>query len=461
MKRHLDIAVVTVGALLVAALGTVAPQARAQQPAAPALIPKPLVPARPIWPARPESLDARSGGVAPAGNSAAAGAPPAPEPLPVAAPPPDPPAPQWGDYSKPFQPPFTPPTMQYTLAAPPRGIVQPSSGLDYPAIVTDPDSVLPMDIARTQGINLFRPDGIAPAGVIGDHTLQAGQVLVSYRYQGSFFDHNYVGSHQVSDASVQTAYAYVGSHLSRNRHMALLEYAPTDDFTFLAELPFYDNSIAYTQAGAPSYGSSYTNIGDVKLSGLYVLFRRPGHQLHAMFGVSAPVGIEFDQSNPVSPTLPNLPYDLRVTSGTWDLLPGLTYRGQSRDWTWGAQATGVVRTGINAFGYRLGSQADLTAWLARRLGERWSVSGRLDALHWGNVYRADPSLNVALASQNDPGAQGGERLSGLGGVNYYLPDGRLPGQRLSVEAGLPIYQRLSGPQLGLDWIINASWNLLY
>jgi len=183
--------------------------------------------------------------------------------------------------------------------------------------------------------------------------------------------------------------------------------------------------------------------------------------LHMNFGVSVPTGFLDYATVMPSPTVPNIPYALRTSSGTYDLLPGLTYRGQNEHWTWGAQTSGVIRTGLNRYDYRLGSQADLTAWVNRRLGRYWAVSGRLDAMFWGNIYRQDLRTNPALAPTNDPGDQGGERLNALIGTNFYLPDGRFPGQRISVEAGLPLYQRLSGPQLGLDWIMNANWNILF
>ena len=178
------------------------------------------------------------------------------------------------------------------------------------------------------------------------------------------------------------------------------------------------------------------------------------------FGLSVPTGFLDSLTDQPSPTIPNLPYVIRTSSGTYDLLPGLTYRGQSELWTWGAQATGVIHTGLNRAGYEVGDQVDLTAWLARRWIDRLGTSARLDAQGWGNVRRADPRLDPTLAPTNRSDLQGGARLNLLFGLNYYLPATLIPGQIFSIEAGAPIFQSLEGPQLGLDWTLFAAWNLM-
>ena len=43
------------------------------------------------------------------------------------------------------------------------------------------------------------------------------------------------------------------------------------------------------------------------------------------------------------------------------------------------------------------------------------------------------------------------------GLNFIVPRGPLMGNRLSVEGGLPVYQRLEGPQLKTDFISTVSW----
>ena len=90
-----------------------------------------------------------------------------------------------------------------------------------------------------------------------------------------------------------------------------------------------------------------------------------------------------------------------------------------------------------------------------------ATSIRFDGRAWGNVRGADARLNPMLSPTTNPGLQGGTRTDLLFGINYYLPDGRFPGQRFSVESGFPIYQNLHGPQLKARWILNLGYNFLW
>ena len=443
------------GILTVLYLSLVAvPAACAQTGTAPARLPRnTMIEARPAaagsdvrisgFYAAPESIST------PPADSSASARPPA-----------EPALPQWGDYSQPQAVPIVLPSVAYDLAGPPRGFLQSNFGNFYRQIIGDPNSLPAIDASLTRGIDLARPDGLAPVGVHGDHTLRAGQVLFSVRYDQQSFDDNFVSSHRVGTASVLADFPFAPRRLFQNRETALLEYGATDDLTFLLTLPFEHSRLDYLDVGGGSSSTSFGNPGDVKITGLYVLTRAPGAQLHLNFGLNIPTGfLDYLNVQP-SPTFPNLPYVIRTSSGTYDLLPGLTYRGQNEFWSWGAQATGDIHLGLNRTGYEVGDQVDLTAWLSRRWTERWAASARIDGQGWGNVRQADPRLNASLSPTNRSDMQGGARLNLLFGVNYFLPAERIPGQFFSIEVGAPVFQSLEGPQLGLDWMLIAGWNLL-
>jgi hypothetical protein len=116
---------------------------------------------------------------------------------------------------------------------------------------------------------------------------------------------------------------------------------------------------------------------------------------------------------------------------------------------------------LNTLNYELGDSADATGWLSRRFGRFIGVSGRLDGQYQANIVRGDPRLPQNQAPTNDPNHYGYERLNALIGINFYLPDGRIPGQRLSIEAGVPLFQSVEGPQLGEDWLLNAGWSMIF
>lgn len=63
------------------------------------------------------------------------------------------------------------------------------------------------------------------------------------------------------------------------------------------------------------------------------------HCLHFNAGLSLPTGsIDKQDATPMGPNS-KLPYPVQLGSGTYDLLPGLTYNGQDRDLSWGAQSS--------------------------------------------------------------------------------------------------------------------------
>ena len=65
--------------------------------------------------------------------------------------------------------------------------------------------------------------------------------------------------------------------------------------------------------------------------------------------------------------------------------------------------------------------------------------------------------HVSLVPTADPKLQGGRRLDILAGINLFLPGGGFGANRLALEAGLPVYEHLDGPQMSADWSLTANW----
>ena len=145
---------------------------------------------------------------------------------------------------------------------------------------------------------------------------------------------------------------------------------------------------------------------------------------------------------------------MQIGSGTWDLLAGATYSGYAASWSWGGQASGVIRLqDENDNGYALGDIGQVTGWLARQLHAQLSVSARLAYIHWGNVDGADPSLNPKMVPTADPDLRGGERMDIGLGMNWL----HASGHRLAIEWLEPVWQDLSGPQLKSDGMLQVGW----
>lgn len=381
-----------------------------------------------------------------------------------AAPPPDPESPDWGHYLDPAVTPMVPQAREYSLIGPPRGIIQDSSQQEYRVVIADPNALLPLDSSFDQNVNIFRPDGIAPIGVFGDHTLPTGTMFISYRYLQSTYDQIFDGSHK---SSVPAAFPFAPSKMVQNSQVAQLEYGVTQDFTVMAFLPFQHNKLT-SDSATGDYAATFTNPGDIRVTGMYVVRRGDRSQSHVNLGLSIPVGFleqqtVFGTTPGPSPTLPNLPYQIRTSSGTYDLTLGYTYRKQTDFWTFGGQANAVIPMGKNTLDYELGTQFQTTAWVSRRWTDSWSTSARLDGRFMDNIRGADPRLDTTLSPANQTQTQGYRYLNGLIGANYLLnrPGHRIGEQRLFIEAGLPLYQWVDGPQLGLSWILNAGWGMAF
>lgn len=379
-----------------------------------------------------------------------------------AAPPADPPPPQWGSLVDPVRQPLQMPTYNYLQAGPARLVVQREWLQPYTRPVPDPDQLLVDDARLNMPIDLYRPDGLAPPGVVGDHTLKQSHALFSYRYSVVGFNGSQTGIHPVSTGQVLRQFPFAPTQEFRQQHLLLLEYATTDDFTWLARLPIYQNSIDYLQGSGGTYHSPYTQLGDVQFSALYVLKRWRHQQLHLNLSMSIPTNI-FGGALDNAPlaTVPNLSYPIRSGTGSYDLLPGFTYRGQTERWTWGFQTIVDIPTGHNRYGYEVGNRIDLNAWLWRRWSQRFATSFRMEGQGWGNIRGFDRRLVPALAETNVPSLQGGTRLDVLFGLNYYVPWVRVPGNWFSIESGFPAYQNLHGPQPRATWLLNGGWNMMW
>jgi hypothetical protein len=421
-----------------------------------------------LQPSPPETVDAGTSPkipstAAPAAeqNGAFVGMPQSIDAYLSAVPPPDPPPAQWGSLEQPIREPLQLPTYNYVVAGPPRRVIQRESLQPYQRPIDDPDRLSYDEDMLNMPINLYRPDGIAPAGVTGDHTLKAGHALFSYHYSAVGYQASQTGAHVDTLAEVLNRFPYAPRRMYKQQHLFLLEYAPTDDLTLMLQLPIQENSISYALRDGSRVNDAYTQLGDISLWALYALKRWRNQQIHANLGIGIPTNLLQTLDQFSLPGSVHLSYPIRVGSGSYDLMPGLTYRGQTERWTWGVQSIATIRTGRNRYQYELGNQIDINAWAWRRLTRRFAVSGRLHGMGWGNIRGADPNLTANLVETNSPNLQGGTRVDLLFGGNYYWPWMRVPGSYFSLESGFPIYQNLHGPQPRATWLLFGAWNMMW
>jgi len=303
--------------------------------------------------------------------------------------------------------------------------------------------------------------GHAPIGVMADHTHHQGEWMVSYRYMRMRMNGNRDDDDRIGANRVLQQFPVTPTRMEMDMHMFGLMYAPVDRVTLMAMLPFVRSEMEHRTRSGARFTTRADGIGDFRALALVRLFDRAHHGVHAQLGVSFPTGSITEQDRtPASGAAKTnrLPYPMQIGSGTYDFLPGLTYTGHGAPFNWGAQARGEIRMNENHAGYRLGNEYALTAWAGVDLASWITPALRLEWEQAMNYRGREESraVNPRVIPTADPGRRATARLNALLGVNLLAPAGPLAGLRLAIEAGLPVYQRVDGPQLETDWTLTTG-----
>jgi hypothetical protein len=351
------------------------------------------------------------------------------------------------------------------------------------AIAHEDDPVVEVNTG-TKSAKPIRADAHAPIGIMGDHRHKKGGVMLSYRFMHMDMGGNRIGTSNVSPTTIATTVPnrffgnpgqpptlrVVPTSMTMDMHMFGAMYAPSDTVTMMVMLPYIEKSMRHlTFAGGMGtavlggFTTKSSGVGDMKISALIGISESARHKLHLNMGVSLPTGSTTKTGRILTPMggtpTVRLPYAMQLGSGTYDLLPGITYLGNSGNIKWGAQARGVIRLGQN-HGYSLGDEAALTTWISYLPSPWISVSGRIEAKTAGKIDGQDPLISGPVQTA-DPDNYGGQTVTLYAGVNMVAQRGALRGHRFAIEAGLPVYRDLNGPQLETNWTLTAGWQLAF
>jgi hypothetical protein len=132
------------------------------------------------------------------------------------------------------------------------------------------------------------------------------------------------------------------------RLRAMVMYAPTDKLTLMAMLPYVGMSMGELHRDSTRSTERSKGIGDLELL--------------VNFGAGVPAG----SLNKRDAAGSRMEYPMQIGSGTFSLLPGLTYLGQALPWGWAAGLYAIVPLGRNDVGYRIGDRYPATATIARQ-----------------------------------------------------------------------------------------------
>jgi len=275
--------------------------------------------------------------------------------------------------------------------------------------------------------------------------------MFGYQYMHMHMSGLYQGDREISPADAfAQGFMTVHTEMEMDMHMLEVMHAPTDRLTLMAMLPYKEMSMKHLMNTGMSFSQTADGIGDLEVIGLYTVLgdiRKGGHRLVLNAGVSFPTGSinakDHAGGNPAN-ALVLLEYPMQLGSGTYDLMPGVTYLGDAGPWSWGAQTVETVHLGRNDHGYRFGDQYRVSAWGAYGITDWFAPSVRLDGRWWEDVTGADPGLAANVTPEARPNLRGGRRLDLLFGLNFYVPKGFLKGSRFMAEGGFDIVIFLTG-----------------
>ncbi|MGJ8640810.1 MAG: transporter [Opitutaceae bacterium] len=337
----------------------------------------------------------------------------------------------------------------------------------------------------TDETHVGRPDEHAPISVMGDHTHAKDGWMVSYRFMQMDMDGMRNGTDRVSAADVfAEGYTVTPESMTMDMHMFGLMYAPTDKLTLMLMANYIETemdhlinpaapAMLFNVVGGDTFTTESSGLGDIKVGGLYRFYLEENSKAHFGLSLSLPTGSIDEQDNTPLPGMPpsfptqQLPAPMQLGSGTFDLLPSVTYVQQFENWSWGTQANAVIRLeSENSNDYRLGNVFGLTSWAGYNLNEWVGLNGGLnytytsklkgDQKDIGLVGPAGSSVTTAFGSN-----YGGERIDAILGVNFYVPSGAFKGQRLAIDLRLPVWQDLNGYQLETDSVLTIGWQAAF
>lgn len=307
-----------------------------------------------------------------------------------------------------------------------------------------------------------RPDAHAPISVMGDHTHKTGELMLSYRYMEMDMKELLDGKDEINPRSLlkNSTYKMAPTKMTMKMHMLGLMYAPNDTTTLMAMLPYLENDMDMLM----NMGSTLSpmlmkssmessGIGDIRIGALHNIYSDSRQKIHLNLLLSLPTG-SIDEKNSQGALLP---YAMQLGSGTYDLLPGITYAAQQESFSWGVQASAVIRLDENTRDYRLGNRYKVQSWVQKPLMRNLSASLRLTYEYWGEINGKDKRLNPMMSPLSDANLQGGKIVIGSVGFNLTLP----AGNRLALEFNTELSQDLDGLQMAYEDSLVLGWQLSF
>lgn len=321
------------------------------------------------------------------------------------------------------------------------------------------------------------PPPPAPMGVFGVDMPAPGKLVFSITPVFANLSGIKMGTRTVSNEYIVTTVPFflnprqtvriIPQNIAVATQVIGLNYGVTKDFSMILTAGMIEKNLnALTFKGASGIlplGRSLpgtTSLIDFTLSGVYRLYQDDVHRIQVAFGFSFPTAnSRATFSNFLLPdgSRRNIRafYGMQPGTGTFDLLPGVAYAGYLGPWSWGLVYRARFPLGPNPQRYLWGDLHELTAWAGYTWTPGLTTTFRVNGSAQGPIRGFDPEIRGAAVPAN-PAFYGGQRVELFGGATV---SGKFIGYEnvtIAVEAGLPVYQNLNGPQIMKNWQAGMS-----
>jgi hypothetical protein len=278
-----------------------------------------------------------------------------------------------------------------------------------------------------------------------------------YRYVLTMFEDYKDGSSDLSIPEVLEQFPVVPNEIKQCAHVFQVTYDASEDMSLFAMLPYIRQSTDHVRRMGDPFTIDSEGMGDVLVQATKSLQPQGEHHITLTGGLSLPTGSIDERGDTPRGKNSQLPYTMQIGSGTFDVVPGVTYTRHSDRFHLGGQLKGTLRLGKSGRDYSLGDRLLLTAWLQAEATESLSATVKVAFQHWEKIEGADPVLDPTIAPVADPSRYGGQRATVNLGLDLAIPVDGLDGHHLEVDAGMPFYEHLNGPQPGQEWTFSVGW----
>ncbi len=320
-----------------------------------------------------------------------------------------------------------------------------------------------------------------PLSVFGDNMPDPGRLTLSVIPSFANLSHMMVGTHGVTEQQVATGYGWYWNPVAstmrvvptsnfQEQQTVTLAYGVMKDVSVVVTagtLQRHSALVTFNGSGTFSNypltslierGTSYPGIDNIQDTQAAVVWRPYDDGMNRVklnLGMSFPTGNNHNNGAAVLQTTGSYSigqafYGMQPGTGTFDVLPGILYGGILGPWSWGLSYRARLPLGVNPEGYMWGNYQEANAWGGYTWFSGFTTTIRANFNVQSQIVGADWWLVGKLPSA-DPQNYGGKRIEMYAGADI---DGKLfgfPGFSIGVEAGVPVYQNLNGPQLAKNW----------